>query len=77
MSYDPHNYNRRTHEAHFTGKRTGESLGVSRSTLYRMMDDEGLPRPIKITGRAVGWRVEDVQRWIAERPFDEATKKGD
>lgn len=43
-------------------------LGLSRSTLFRMVKRGDFPRPLQIGLRAVGWRVDEVQQWIAERP---------
>ena len=46
-------------------------LGISRSTIYRLMLDEEFPRPIKIGRRAVGWKSEDIDEWLlgqAEEP---------
>ena len=41
--------------------------GLSCSTIYRLMDRGGFPRPRKIgtgpTG-AVAWRLRDIERWI-------------
>ena len=42
-------------------------LGVSRQTVYRLMADESFPRSIKIGKRTVGWRLDEVERWITAR----------
>lgn len=42
--------------------------GLPRSTLYAQVKRGDFPRPIKLGVRAVGWRVEDVEAWIAARP---------
>lgn len=44
-----------------------EMLGLSRSTIYRMMHDGDFPRPVKIGRRAVGWSSEEIERWISKR----------
>ena len=41
---------------------------MSRSSIYRAMADEGFPRPIKLTGRSIGWWREQVEDWFANRP---------
>ena len=41
-----------------------EMLGLSRSTIYRMMQDGEFPRPVKIGRRAVGWSSEEIESWI-------------
>ena len=44
-----------------------DMLGLSRSTIYRMMQDGEFPRPVKIGRRAVGWSSKEIERWIRER----------
>ena len=39
-------------------------LGLSRSSIYKMMDDGEFPRPFRIGRRAVGWRAEDIETWF-------------
>ena len=46
-----------------------ELCGISRSTLYELMDLELFPRPVRISRRAVRWRLEDVLAWIESRPL--------
>lgn len=41
--------------------------GVSRVTVYAWMRDRGFPRGIHIGDRTVGWRPEQVRRWIEQR----------
>lgn len=41
--------------------------GLKRSAVYESMARGDFPRPIKLTTRAVGWRVEAVAAWIANR----------
>jgi len=41
-----------------------QRLGLSRSSIYKMMDDGEFPRPFKIGRRAVGWREEDIETWL-------------
>ena len=41
-----------------------ERLGLTRSSIYKMMDDGEFPRPMKIGKRAVGWRADDVEHWL-------------
>lgn len=45
-----------------------QRTGLSRSSIYRMMDEGDFPRPIRIGRRAVAWRASDLERWQAERP---------
>jgi prophage regulatory protein len=41
--------------------------GMPASTLYRAMEENGFPRPIKLSERAVGWLVNEVEAWLAAR----------
>ena len=43
--------------------------GLSRSSIYRMMDEGEFPRPIRIGKRAVAWRASSIERWKSERPL--------
>lgn len=43
-------------------------IGLSRSTIYRMMDEGEFPRPIRLTRKAVAWKDADIAAWLASRP---------
>ena len=47
-----------------------ESLtGLKRSTFYALMrDGGGMPRPVRLTARSVGWHESDILAWCASRP---------
>lgn len=40
---------------------------LSKATLYRLIRAGAFPRPIKLGERAVGWRREEIDQWIASR----------
>lgn len=42
-------------------------IGLSRSTIYKMIADGDFPHPIKIGARAVGWLESDICQWLNER----------
>ena len=42
--------------------------GLGRSTIYRLVSENKFPAPVKLAGRAVGWRRADLDRWSATRP---------
>lgn len=44
-----------------------ELTGLATSTLYAEMSKGRFPRPIKLTGRAVGWRSADIENWLSSR----------
>ena len=45
-----------------------KKIGVSKSTLYRMVNSGRFPPPIKLGARAVGWRSDEIEAWLAGRP---------
>jgi prophage regulatory protein len=55
-------------EKHLRRPTVEEATGLSRSTIYEMMDRGEFPRPIRIGRRAVAWPESAVLTWLAERP---------
>lgn len=48
-----------------------ETTGLSRSTLYRLIQSKEFPAPIQLTGaRAVAWVLSDVESWVQTRIVD-------
>lgn len=41
--------------------------GLSRSTIYELIQSGRFPPPIPLVGRTVAWRESSVDKWIAER----------
>jgi prophage regulatory protein len=41
-----------------------ERTGLSRSTMYRKMDNGTFPRNIKISMRCAGWRESAIAEWL-------------
>jgi prophage regulatory protein len=44
-----------------------QMTGLARSTIYKLISDERFPPPLKLSQRAVAWRLMDIERWIASR----------
>ena len=42
-----------------------ELTGLARATLYAKIADGTFPRPIRLGSRSVGWRLSDIDEWIA------------
>ena len=42
-------------------------LGLSKATIYRLLKRNRFPKSIKLGPRAVGWRLKDIDEWIASR----------
>ena len=43
-------------------------VGLSVSSLYRLMAEGSFPRPVRLGGRAVAWRATDIADWLESRP---------
>ena len=43
-----------------------DQTGLTRSTLYRKIDEGTFPRQISISARGTGWRESEVRRLIAD-----------
>ena len=41
--------------------------GLSRSTIYLLMQTGQFPKPVRIGGRAVAWPEADVEAWLNAR----------
>ena len=42
--------------------------GLSRTSIYRLMDAGHFPRPRRISRGAVAWPSSDIAEWMASRP---------
>lgn len=43
------------------------TVGLSRATIYEMINRGAFPRPVPLTERAVGWPLDEVRDWLTER----------
>lgn len=46
-----------------------ERTGLSRSTLYRKVDEGRFPRQVSLSTRCVGWRESAVNAWMKNPIF--------
>ena len=44
-----------------------QATGLSRSTIYRLVQASNFPPPLKLTTRTIGWYSTDIETWIAAR----------
>jgi len=44
-----------------------EKTTLCHSTIYKLISEGGFPRPIDLTGRAVGWVDSEVDNWIVNK----------
>ena len=45
-----------------------EITGMSRSSIYRLMQKGKFPRPVRIGPAAVRWKASDITAWMESRP---------
>lgn len=41
---------------------------MSRSSVYRAMENDGFPQPVRTTGRSIAWFLDEIEDWFANRP---------
>lgn len=44
-----------------------KTVGLSRASIYRLMEEGLFPRPVRIGKAAIAWKQEDLQQWIDSR----------
>lgn len=44
-----------------------DMTGLSRSTIYRMMEKGDFPKSTPLGERAIGWSMSEVQEWVQTR----------
>ena len=49
-------------------REVGDLVRLSRSAVYRRMQAGEFPRPVRIGPKAVRWRTEDIEAWLATHP---------
>jgi len=62
---------RRETDRHLRRPAVEAATGLSRSSIYAMMDTDDFPRPVRIGKRAVAWPESAVTAWLASRPTAE------
>lgn len=53
-----------------------EVTGKSRSGIYSDIATGRFPAPIRLGRRAIGWRIEDIETWIASRECARPSRNG-
>ena len=56
------------HDRLLRRRQVEEITGLSRSSIYRLMQDGEFPRPVKVGPAAVRWRTSDITVWLESRP---------
>lgn len=42
-------------------------VGLSRSSIYLLIQNGRFPKPVQLSLRAVGWRHADIEAWLESR----------
>jgi prophage regulatory protein len=45
-------------------------VGLSKSTLYRLLQAGKFPPSIKLSDSAVGWRIRDIELWLEQKKIE-------
>ena len=56
------------HDKLLRRRQVEEITGMSRSSIYRLMQDGQFPRPVKVGCAAVRWRESNIAGWLESRP---------
>ncbi len=56
------------HDRLLRRRQVEEITSMSRSSIYRLMQDGEFPRPVKVGPSAVRWRASDITAWLESRP---------
>ncbi|MCT4555356.1 MAG: AlpA family transcriptional regulator [Pelagimonas sp.] len=54
-------------EKHYRRTEVEEIVGLSRTTIYNLMNAGKFPRPIRLTSKAVGWPESAISEWLESR----------
>lgn len=45
-----------------------QAVSLGTTTIYDLINKGEFPRPVQLTGRAVGWPAHEVRAWLDSRP---------
>lgn len=54
-------------ERHLRRTAVQDITGLSRSAIYDLMQKGQFPRPVRLTGKAVGWPESVIAEWLSSR----------
>ncbi|WP_083841544.1 AlpA family transcriptional regulator [Pseudovibrio sp. FO-BEG1] len=55
------------HDRYIARREVESILGLSRSTIYKLLANGDFPPPIKLIGRTVRWRKSEILAWADTR----------
>lgn len=48
-------------------KKVKAIISVSTATIYRWVENEQFPKPVKLSVNCVRWNLADIEEWLADR----------
>lgn len=48
-------------------KEVEKKLSIGHSKIYRMIEENQFPRPIKLGPKSVGWLESEIDEWVQEK----------
>ncbi len=55
-----------------TAQEVAHRLKIGVKTLYRLTRAGVVPEPLRLSRKLLRWREEDIERWLKERPREDA-----
>lgn len=43
------------------------AVGLSKSSIWRLVKSAAFPQPIRLSQHAVGWELSEIEMWLEER----------
>ena len=60
-----------------TRREVESRFGISKTTVYRLMQCGAFPKPVRIGVRAVRWDESEIAEWVKSRPrSDDGIRRG-
>lgn len=44
-----------------------EMIGLSQSTIWKLLSEGKFPNPIRLSSRSIAWRIGDIEAWLQSR----------
>ena len=60
-----------------TRQQVEKTVGIRRSTIYKLMREGKFPEPLKISNGCVRWQRTELEAWINSRPKARGEHAGD
>jgi len=48
-----------------------ERVGLGRTSIYKLVNENNFPKPVRVLGRNVAWIDSEIDEWMMQRIADE------